>query len=310
MEAVKIIKTSDVGTIKPLLKDFYLPSAQSHKGQNGKVLIIGGSNLFHASSLWSAETASHVADMVHYSSTKENNEIFMGLKKKFRNGIIVARKDIPNYIKEDDSVLLGPGMVRTEEIFRPEDERPIKNLEELDKIEHEGIQTYYLTKYILQNFPDQKYVIDAGALQMMNPDWMLDLKEKPIITPHQKEFARLFGIDILNKTNDEKIKIVEEMAKKYHCVILLKAVMDVVSDGENTYVIEGGNVGLTKGGTGDVIGGLCAAFYSKNKATISSVMASCIVKRTADVLFKEKGFWYNTENLIEKIPQIIKEIAL
>ena len=38
-----------------LLKELYLPPSASHKGQNGKLMVIGGSHLFHAASLWDFE---------------------------------------------------------------------------------------------------------------------------------------------------------------------------------------------------------------------------------------------------------------
>lgn len=106
------IKTSDINLIKPFVKQFVLPKSNSHKGQNGRVLIIGGSSLFHSSSIWAAEIASYFVDIVHYCSTKENNDIFLSLKKKFRNGIVIEQKDIDEYVKEDDVVLVGPGMLR------------------------------------------------------------------------------------------------------------------------------------------------------------------------------------------------------
>ena len=107
-----LIKTFDIKTIKPLMQKLFIPKSNSHKGQNGKVLIIGGSSLFHSASIWAAEIASHFVDIVHYSSTKENNEIFLSLKKKFHNGIIVSQKELEHYVKEDDAILLGPGMLR------------------------------------------------------------------------------------------------------------------------------------------------------------------------------------------------------
>jgi NAD(P)H-hydrate epimerase len=76
---------------------------------NGKVLIIGGSTLFHSASLWAAEIASYFVDMVHYSSTVENNEIFLKLKTIFRSGIIVHRKDLLHYVQEDDAILFRAG---------------------------------------------------------------------------------------------------------------------------------------------------------------------------------------------------------
>ena len=51
-----------------LLKKLYRPAQDSHKGQNGKLLLIGGSKLFHAASLWPLTVASRVCDMVFYAS--------------------------------------------------------------------------------------------------------------------------------------------------------------------------------------------------------------------------------------------------
>src|SRR3989337_1113762 len=107
-----LIKTSDNRLVKSFLSKLPLPQANSHKGQNGRVLIIGGSSLFHSASLWAAEVASHFCDMVHYSSTKENQEIFLSLKKKFQNGIIVPQEKLMEYVKEDNVILVGSGMVR------------------------------------------------------------------------------------------------------------------------------------------------------------------------------------------------------
>ncbi|MBI5356567.1 hypothetical protein HZB78_03055 [Candidatus Collierbacteria bacterium] len=94
----------------------YQPLPSSHKGQNGKLLVIGGSKLFHSSIFWSADVASKIVDLVHLTSpANENNQIFRKrLKEKFWNGIVVDWKDVESYIEEDDCVLIGPGMTRNE----------------------------------------------------------------------------------------------------------------------------------------------------------------------------------------------------
>lgn len=307
-----IIKTSDIKSIKPFLKKFFIPRGNSHKGQNGKLLIIGGSSLFHSASIWAAETASYFVDMVHYSSTQENNEIFLSLKKKFRNGIVVPNKNLLDYVEEDDVILIGPGMVRGKiknyELSLPAGKAGIKNFSDILKIKNEAEYTYHLTKYLLKNYPNKKFVLDAGALQMMEAEWLMGLKTKAIITPHQEEFARMFGISIGQYSIKEKDKIVEEQAKKYNCTILLKAVLDYVSDGRKTIIIQGGNAGLTKGGTGDVLAGLSAALYSKNSALESCVISSFILKKIAEQLFLQKGYWYNINNIIYSIPVILKDL--
>ena len=299
------IQTSDISTIKPFFNKLYIPPSDSHKGHNGKVLIIGGSRLFHSASLWAAEVATHFADMVHYASTKENNEIFHTLKTTFRNGIIVEQKDIPYYIKEDDAILLGPGMVRDED---KNYELRITNYQSLLAIQNEAEFSRAMVYLVAKQFAHKRFVIDAGALQMMDAEWLPLFKETPIITPHQLEFERLFGVSVVDMPIDQKADIVKEYAAKYNCVILLKAVVDIISDGEQIAVVQGGNQGLTKGGSGDILAGVTAAFRSKNEAFVSAVVASYTEKSAADDLKKTKGYWYNMNDLIDQIPITFTQI--
>ncbi|OGK17283.1 NAD(P)H-hydrate dehydratase [Candidatus Roizmanbacteria bacterium RIFCSPHIGHO2_01_FULL_39_12c] len=301
-----LIKTSGFNSIKPFIKSLNFPKFDSHKGQNGRVLVIGGSSLFHSASIWAAEVASYFVDMVHYSSTRENNKIFLSWKKKFRNGMVISQKELLDYVGEDDVVLIGPGMMRGK--ISQKSKVNSQKFEEILKIQNEADYTYYLTKYLLRNFPQKKFVIDAGALQMMDPEWLKKLKTKAIITPHQKEFMQLFGLPISLYSAEEKIRMVQKQAKKYNCVILLKAVNDIISDGIDNCIVNGGNAGLTKGGTGDILAGLTAAFYCKNKSLNSCIISSYLLKKTADTLFAEYGYWYNIDKIIDKIPIVLKRL--
>lgn len=280
------IKTSDSKLVKNYLSKLTLPKSNSHKGQNGRILIIGGSSLFHSASLWAAEIASHFCDMVHYSSNVENEKIFLSLKKTFRNGMIIPLDKLMEYVKEDNAILVGPGMMRQG---------------------REAKYTLDLTKSLIENFPEKQFIFDAGALQMMEPEWLLNLKTPAIITPHQKEFEKLFNILILQTSLEEKIKLVQTMAKKYRAIILLKAIVDIISDGKETYIIEGGNAGLTKGGTGDILAGLTTALSANNLALTSAVAASILLKKTGEKLFHSKGYWYNVGNIIETVPEVLNE---
>ena len=281
---IMLIKTSDNNLVKSFLSKLSLPQPNSHKGQNGRILIIGGSSLFHSASLWAAEVASHFCDIVHYSSTVENEKIFLSLKKKFRNGMIVPQEKIMEYAKEDDAILVGSGMMREGK---------------------EAKYTYDLTKSLIENLPDKQFVFDAGSLQMMKPEWLLSLKKPAVITPHQKEFEKLFDVLIHQNSTEEKVKLVQTVAKKYKTVILLKAVVDIISDGKQTCVVEGGNAGLTKGGTGDILAGLTTALSATNSPLISAVSASILLKKTGDRLFQSKGYWYNMDDIIELIPEVL-----
>ncbi len=294
------INTKDERKIREYFQQFVLPKENSHKGENGRVLIIGGSSLFHAASIWAAEVASYFVDIVHYSSTQENNQVFLSLKKKFKNGIVVPQKDVLNYVREDDVILLGPGMVRGNP---PQD--LINDFEKILTLKNEADFTYHLTHYLLTTSSNKKFVVDAGALQMMKKEWLKENSNQIIITPHQKEFFQLFNIELGNKEINKKAEIVQQIAKDYHITILLKAIDDIISDGEKTLIIKGGNQGLTKGGTGDVLAGLTTALFSRNSSFNAAVFASVIIKNTADQLYQSYGYWYNVNKIIDQIPKTI-----
>lgn len=298
------LRTSDISTITPFIKKLRVPEKNSHKGQNGRTLVVGGSSLFHASSIWAAEVASHFVDIVHFASTEENNKILFETKKKFHNGIIISRSNLSDYAKEDDAILIGPGMVRSETSQATE----VSELSEILTIKDEAVFTQAITKFLLENYSEKRFVLDAGALQMMKPDWLKNLKVPALMTPHQLEFGRLFGIDLKDQKLEDKAEVVKRIAKEYKTVILLKAVDDIISDGDTTYIVRGGNQGLTKGGTGDILAGISVALYTQNEALDSAVIASYILKKTADNLLSERGYWYNNDDLIDAIPKTLASL--
>jgi len=262
------------------LKKLYHSPSSSHKGQNGKLLLIGGSHLFHAASLWSLKVASRIVDMVFYSSIPENNEIVQKAKEEFRDGIVVPRDKMKNYIEESDCILIGPGLPRE------------------DGEEDGDYSTKELTEKLLKAYPNKKWVIDGGSLQVIKP---LIIPRTAILTPHHLEFKTLFGIEAKD-TN------VAEMAKKYNLTILLKGEEDIVCDNSKCVKISGGNPGMTKGGTGDVLAGLVAALYCKNDAFLSACSASFINKKAGEELYKKVGPYFSASDLANEIPQVMKKL--
>jgi hydroxyethylthiazole kinase-like uncharacterized protein yjeF len=294
------------------LSAFHLPDAKSHKGQNGRLLIIGGSRLFHAASLWALQVASRIVDLVHYASVEENNKIVHKLKKEFRNGIVISRSDIEEYIEEDDCILIGPGMVRSENSTIKQFNNETMNFKQINQLKDEGVQTYYMTKYLLLKYPQKKWVIDAGALQMMEPEW---IPEGAILTPHHGEFEilKLKAKSLKLKTKAKSLELKEEIksfAREYNCVVLHKGESDIVASPEKLQIINGGNAGMTKGGTGDVLAGLVAALYTRNDAWTSAVAGSYINKKAGEDLYQKSGYWFNASDLADQIPQTMKRLLL
>jgi hydroxyethylthiazole kinase-like uncharacterized protein yjeF len=264
------------------LKKLYIPPSDSHKGQNGKLLLISGSKLFHSSSLWALKVASRILDMVYYSSTDENNEIVKEAKSEFRNGIIVPRNKVEDYVAEADCILIGPGLPREDGAEAGDDD------------------TKALTEGLLKKYPSKKWVIDGGSLQTIRPEI---IPQNSIITPHLKEFKILFGLDVSEEN-------VAKMAKKYKIVVVTKGPTDFICSEDRCVKIGGGNAGMTKGGTGDVLASLIASFFCKNGAFLSAEAGSYINKKAGENLFKNVGYYFNSSDLADEIPRAMKEYIL
>ncbi len=265
------------------LHTLYRPARDSHKGQNGRLLVIGGSELFHASIFWTADVASRIVDLVHFSSpAMENNELVAKrAKEKFWNGIVVPWAKVDEYIEEDDCVVIGPGMPRKEGLEKGEQ------------------PTGKIVNALFRKYPKKRWVVDGGALQEMDVNL---LTQEMIITPHTKEFERLFQ---LKPTTENAVA----MSKKHGCIIVLKGVEDVVCNSQKFVMVQGGNEGMTKGGTGDVLAGLVGALYCKNDAFLAASVGSYLNKKAGDRLYERVGPYFNASDLVHEIPIVMNELV-
>jgi NAD(P)H-hydrate epimerase len=86
------------------------------------------------------------------------------------------------------------------------------------------------------------------------------LKEGTIITPHPKEFDRLFGE---HQNQNERIKTAIIKAKEHSIVIVLKGQHTVIANATDAYANTTGNAGLAKGGSGDALTGIITALLAQ-----------------------------------------------
>lgn len=280
--------------IQPYIQNIHLQEKDAHKGQNGRLLVIGGSSLFHVASAWSLDIASRMVDLVLYSSVVENNEYIREAKHKFWNGIVVPRGEIEQYIQEADCILIGPGMMRNEQY-------PRKTVSQILAMKHDDIDwendTYAITNYLLSHYSDKRWVVDAGALQMMEPSLCT---QSMILTPHQKEFEMVFHV----QPNEQTVK---EISNTHgNPIILVKGVEDIITDGKRSEIVSGGNEGMTKGGTGDVLAGIVASLYCLNDAFSSAVVGSYINKKAGESLYPNVGPFFNASDLIDAVAKTLK----
>lgn len=293
---VEIFREKDLTKLKK-------PAADSAKNDNGQITVIGGSILFHGAPLLAIKAASRTVDMVYFSSPEPSMEkVAAGLKSRLASFIWVPWNEVEEYIKKSEAVLIGPGFMR----YRSESQR--EACERRGECGEEAERTKRITENLLKKFPGNQWIIDAGSLQTLNPD---SLPKGAILTPNKKELAILFrlkGRDLENLKagrQTEIAKIISREARNRRCIIVLKGPTTIVGSEMRLAAIGGGNPGLTKGGTGDVLAGLTAGLAAKNEPFLAACAASFIVKKAADILYRQIGFSYNADDLAEKIPEVL-----
>ncbi|WP_264520021.1 NAD(P)H-hydrate dehydratase [Flavobacterium sp. N1994] len=110
-------------------------------------------------------------------------------------------------------------------------------------------------------------VFDADALNILakNQDWFSKLSSKSILTPHPKEFDRLFG----NHTSEEERRATATTkAAELNLIIVLKGHQTFITDGNDSFQNTTGNSGLAKGGSGDALTGIITAFLAQGNEPI------------------------------------------
>lgn len=286
------------------------PSPDSHKGQNGKVLlVVGGSPLFHGAGRLTAMAAmeaitafaAHTNDMVYFCSTKENIDYLKARQETF---IGIGREQLSSYLKTADVVIAGPGLMREQEVNAPE-------------TANEPLVTKELTKLIIAS--GKKAVLDAGSIQVIDTE---DIRGKKhvIITPHRHELATLFKVKADNYTTSHESSFAEikkvaeqlyKIAKEYEIAILLKGPVDIIADQKRWFFSPGGTAGMTKGGTGDVLAGVVGAIYSRIEDPLAAASAaSFIVKRAGERLGEKKLWFYDATRLAQEINEAMLEIIV
>ena len=111
---------------------------------------------------------------------------------------------------------------------------------------------------VLHEFKNE-VVIDADALNIISQNKYLlnEIKENSILTPHPKEFERLFGE---TKNDFERINIALERSLKNNFIIVLKGRYTLIAHKGKGWFNTTGNAGLAKGGSGDILTGIITAY--------------------------------------------------
>ncbi len=259
-------------------KDIVIPkrSAASHKGDNGKVLVIGGSKEYTgAVALAGLAALRSGVDWVTIAAPEKVGWAINALSpdlvvKKYKGDDFCASraKDILKLENDFDAVLIGNGIGMHAKSF--------------------------VKKYVKET--KKPLVIDADALKAIR---LQDVKNS-ILTPHKVEFEILLKNSRLNKNSYKKFL--------KNNIILLKGKIDEIISKDKTFYNKTGNAGMTKAGTGDVLAGLCVGFLGQGLSLQQSAINAAYFNGLAgDILLKKKkGFTYLASDLVEEIRRIRK----
>jgi NAD(P)H-hydrate epimerase len=128
--------------------------------------------------------------------------------------------------------------------------------------------------YILKNM-ENPAVLDADALNILaqSPDWMEFIPKNSILTPHPKEFERMFG---RTENGYDRYELLREKAMELGVYIILKGANScTATPNGDCYFNSTGNPGMGTAGSGDVltgiITGLLAQEYTPLEASILGV---------------------------------------
>lgn len=252
-------------------------AADSHKGENGRVAIIGGSAAMHGAPLFSALAAEQTGvDLLyiclpacHADAAKQAG---LNFQVQPFQGDELANSDteaILELLATMDSAVIGPGIGR--------DSGQLQAM--ADIVAAASCQL----------------VLDASALQ----PGVLDLVrgKGAVLTPHLGELERM-------QIDPEDLS---DTATEYQATLLLKGQTDRIASPDSPVVeVSGGNAGLTVGGTGDVLAGIIAGLLAQGMQPAAACRrATTLMKHAADTLYPRKGYAFTATDIIGEIAPLL-----
>lgn len=132
-------------------------------------------------------------------------------------------------------------------------------------------------------------LLDADALNLisLNTSFLKKIPENAILTPHPKEFDRLFGAHI---DTDARIVTAIKKSEELNCVIVLKGHQTLITSNGISFLNTTGNAGLAKGGSGDALTGIITAFLAQGYVPFDAAKLGVFIHGfAADITLSEQS---------------------
>ncbi len=255
-----------------------------HKGDFGKVLIVGGSEKYTGAPALAAMAALRAgSDLVIIASPERaaNAEASLSpnlITMPFRGSFLKENdfNEIVKLVEKVDAVLIGPGLGTEPETMK-------------------------LVETLVKSIK-KPCVIDADGLKAIKGK---KLEKNFIITPHEGEYYYITG-DKPDIEPNRRLAEVQAFAQRMGCTVVLKAHVDVISDGNKVAVNETGTPYMTKGGTGDVLSGIIVSLLGRRIPTFDAACGGVFISGAAgEVASRREGEGLLATDVIDAIPSII-----
>lgn len=269
-----------------------LPSRKpdSHKGDFGRALIIGGSRgMAGAAALSGMACLRSGAGLVKIAVARsaqrtvasfEPSYMTVGLAENSDGQITFEARDmLETLIEPSTAIGCGPGLGRSAEITE-------------------------LVKWLYRTV-ERPMVFDADALNALaeRPHVLGKSAGPRILTPHPGEFARLLGVERIDAERREPLA--RELALQTGAVVVLKGHQTVITDGKTSALNTTGNPGMATGGTGDVLTGIITGLICQGMSPYDAARLGVHVHGLAgDLAAAELGqVGMIARDLVEYLPQ-------
>lgn len=281
------------GNFLPTIKN---RKTNAHKGQFGRILVIGGSKNYSGAPAFSSLTCIHFGCDLVITYTPQ---VIADVIRSYSPNMIVraspgdwlndnAFEELRWLIDWANTIIIGPGLgeeKETEVLF-------VNILE------------------CVKSKDGKKLVLDADALKLVKDHLDLIKDQEIILTPHEGEFKIMTGLDLPSHDDwQARAKMVKETAKHLGVVLLVKGPWDYVSDGKTLKINRTGCPEMAVGGTGDVLAGLCGCFLTTDNGPFESACSAAFLNGViGEKLKKHQGPRFNAMDLILNIDEVITKI--
>jgi NAD(P)H-hydrate epimerase len=254
----------------------------SHKGDHGEVLVVGGGPYAGAPALSAGAALRAGADLARVAVPSRVAGAVQGYSENLIVYTLGGERFAPSHVErvleygtDHDAVVLGPGLGDSE-------------------------QTRAAVREFLEGF-DGTAVVDADALAVV-PE--VETEATLVCTPHQGELREMGGPDADDW--ETRASLVADFAADVGATVLVKGAYDVVSDGETTRVNRTGNPGMTVGGTGDVLAGAVGALCARLPPVEAAAVAAYLNGRAGDLVVEENGYGLVATDLLDRLPEAMR----